>query len=231
MTQGLSCGPRGRAATVLRVADELVVGDVLAKLSEKRQVFHSEADLQFAFAWTAKVLYPGVEVRLETHPEANVRLDLQLSWPSLDRHLAIELKYMTRRWTGEVDGEPFDLKGHGAQDIRGYDVVKDIERVERFVEERPGWGGYVIVLSNDPSYWRPRVHARQTNADAFRLCEGSSLSGQRAWGPRTGVGTSRGREEPIALRGEYTLRWQDFSSVEQPPTEFRSLVVPVTSAL
>ncbi len=213
------------------MADELVVGDVLETLSEQRQVFHSEADLQFAFAWTAKVLYSGVEVRLETHPEPNVRLDLQLNWPATGRYLAIELKYMTRRWEGKVGEEMFALKGHGAQDIRGYDVVKDVERVERFVEDRRGWSGYVVVLSNDPSYWQPCVHARQTNADSFRLSEGTLLSGQRDWGPRTGAGTLRGREKPIALRGKYTLRWQNFSSVEQPPTEFRSLVVPVSPAL
>ncbi len=213
------------------MADGLAVEDVLRAISQQRQVFHSEADLQFAFAWAAKQLRPDVEVRLETHPEPNVRLDLQLSWPAVGRHLAIELKYMTRRWEGEVGEEVFALKGHGAQDIRGYDVVKDVERVERFIEGRPGWGGYVVVLSNDPSYWRPRVHTRQTNADAFRLSEGTLLHGQRAWGPQTGAGTLRGRDKPIALRGEYTLRWQDFSSVQQPPTEFRSLVVPVTPAL
>jgi len=210
------------------VADQFVVEQVLKTLSERRKVFHSEADLQFAFAWTAQQLHPHVEVRLETHPEPKVRLDLQLSWPASGRGLAIELKYMTRRWEGEVGGESFALKGHGAQDIRGYDVVKDVERVERFLGERPGWDGYVIVLSNDPSYWRPRVHTRKTNADAFRLREGMRLSGVRAWGPQTGAGTSRGREKPIALRGDYTLNWKTFSKIEHPPTEFCSLVVAAT---
>jgi hypothetical protein len=84
--------------------------------------------------------FPGIpEDALGNH---NVRLDLQLSWPAVGRHLAIELKYMTRLWAGEVGGEPFALKRHGAQDVRCYDVVKDVERVERFVERKPGWSGY-----------------------------------------------------------------------------------------
>jgi hypothetical protein len=41
---------------------------LLDSLSATRKVFHSEADLQFAFAWTAKRHYPHLEVRLETHP-------------------------------------------------------------------------------------------------------------------------------------------------------------------
>lgn len=212
------------------MADQFVVENVLTSLSERRPVFHSEADMQFAFAWTAKEIHPDVEVRLETHPEPKVRLDLQLSWPASGNHVAIELKYMTRSWEGKVDGQWFALRSHGAQDVRCYDVVKDIERVERFVTGKPGWTGYVVALSNDPHYWRPRMHTRKTNADAFRLCEGSRLSGSRAWGPLAGAGTSRGRREPIKLGGEYTLRWRPYSVLEHPPHTFQSLVVGVTPA-
>ena len=55
---------------------------VLASLARGRRVFHSEADFQFAFAWEAKVIRPDLEVRLETHPEPNVRLDLELVDPA-----------------------------------------------------------------------------------------------------------------------------------------------------
>lgn len=68
---------------------------VLASLAKRRGVFHSEADFQFAFAWEAKSLNPGLEVRLETHPEPGVRLDLELIDPDSPRGLAVELKYMT----------------------------------------------------------------------------------------------------------------------------------------
>lgn len=34
-------------------------------IKEKRKVFHSEADFQFALAWEIKRLYPEVDVRLE----------------------------------------------------------------------------------------------------------------------------------------------------------------------
>lgn len=200
---------------------------VLASLAKVRRVFHSEADFQFAFAWEAKVLRPDLEVRLETHPEPNVRLDLELADPASGTGVAVELKYMTRLWVGTDRGEPFALKNHGASDLRGYDVVKDIERVERFVDARPDWTGYVIALSNDASYWRAPTHGRATNAEAFRLREGVVLSGERKWGPLTG-GTSKGRETSLPLRGTYELHWSDYSRVDASVAgTFRTLVVPI----
>lgn len=203
---------------------------VLASLAKRRAVFHSEADLQFAFAWEAKTLNPGLEVRLETHPEPGVRLDLELIDPDSPRGLAVELKYMTRLWAGVHGGESFALKNHGASDLRAYDVVKDIARVERFVGERSGWAGLVIAMTNEAAYWRASTHGRITNADAFRLFEGNVLAGERRWGPNTG-GTSRGRETPLSLRGTYELRWSDFSRVDSSPAgTFRALVVPIGGA-
>lgn len=78
------------------------------------------------------------------------------------------------------------MKNHGAQDIRAYDVVKDIRRIERFVAGESGWNGIVIAISNDAAYWRPVTHGRATNADAFRIYDGVVLSGIRSWGPNTG---------------------------------------------
>lgn len=203
---------------------------VLASLAERRRVFHSEADLQFAFAWEAKVLQPQLEVRLETHPEPNVRLDLELVEATSGRGVAVELKYITRLWAGSDGRETYALKNHGASDLRCYDVVKDIERVERFVAARPGWTGFVIALTNEAGYWRPPTHGRATNAAAFRLHEGAPLAGERMWGPNTG-GTAKGRERPLILRSHYTAQWTDYSRLDGTPAgTFRALVVPIRSS-
>ena len=207
----------------------LDVVELMASLGTKRRVFHSEADFQFSFAWEARELNPAIEIRLETHPEPNVRLDVQLSNPASGQHVAVELKYMTRLWRGTDSGELFTLKNHGAQDLRAYDVVKDIERVERFTAGREGWSGFVVVLTNESSYWRPPVHGRRTNADAFRINEGVVLQGSRAW-VRTG-GTSRGREAPLGLRGNYPISWSDYSRLDSSKAgSFRQLVVPIGEA-
>jgi hypothetical protein len=165
-------------------------------------------------------------VRLETRPEPGVRLDLLLKSDD-GAQTAIELKYLVRSWQGEVDGERFELRSQGAQDIRAYDVVKDIVRVERFVARRPGTNGAVVCLSNDSLYWRVPTHGRATNANAFRLHDGVALSGSRAWGPLTGKGSSKGREEPLVLTRTHRLRWQDYSQLPGRGGAFKALVVAV----
>jgi hypothetical protein len=145
----------------------------------------------------------------------------------------MELKYLTRAWSGEVEGERYELKNHGAQDVRAYDVVKDVHRVERFIAGRYGVDGAVLVLSNDGSYWRPGGGDRDTNAAAFRLGEGTVLHGRRARGPRTGAGTRKGREDALDLLGRYTMTWVDYSALPggMPGSKFRLLVIEVTTAV
>lgn len=142
--------------------------------------------------------------------------------------LAVELKYLTDSWEGQVGGESFRLLRQAAQDIRAYDSVKDIERVERLVAEGYATAGLVLVLANDPSYWRSPDHGRPTNADAFRLHGGRLLAGSRVWGPLTGAGTSKGRTEEVNLVGQYTLRWQDYSVLNGSRGRFRFLAVIVS---
>jgi hypothetical protein len=147
--------------------------------------------------------------------------------PDLGAATALELKFLKARYETTVDGEPFVLQNHGAHDIRRYDVVKDIARLEHLVAGRPGWNGLMVCLTNDPLHWQvPRV-ARQTVAEAFRLHEGTVLAGERAWGSRAGVGTTRTREQRLALRGTYQLGWRDYSKLPARNGVFRVLGVEV----
>ena len=115
---------------------------------------------------------------------------------------------------------------HAAQDIRAYDCIKDIARVEEYIAGRQGAAGDVVVLTNDPSYWTPRSHGRITNAHEFRIHQGTAILGTRSWGPRTGAGTLRNRESPIELRGTYNCHWRDYSSLPGTRGHFRYLLLP-----
>lgn len=200
---------------------------MLPALAQDRPVFHSEADFQFALAWKVQHSGPQLRIRLEARPRPGLHLDLLVADPADGSTLAVELKYLTDRWESDVHGESFRLLRQAAQDIRAYDCVKDIERVESLVAERRATAGLVLVLTNDPSYWRAPGHGRATNADAFRLHEGGLLTGSRAWGPSTGAGTSTGRSEAVNLTGTFALRWQDYSLLEGSRGRFRYLAIPV----
>ena len=54
-----------------------------------------------------------------------------------------------------------------------------------------------------------------------------TLTGARAWGPRTGPGTSASRTTPIDLAGMYTLAWRDHSELPGTRGRLRYLAVPV----
>jgi hypothetical protein len=105
----------------------------MTALAEHRPVFHSEADFQHALAWQLQKADPAARIRLELRPRRGMCLDVLVSSDGV--RAAIELKYLVRRFQGEVDGEQFDLPDQSAHDIGRYDVIKDVVRTESFVAE------------------------------------------------------------------------------------------------
>ncbi|TQM08962.1 hypothetical protein [Pseudonocardia kunmingensis] len=150
------------------------VGAVMTALAEHRPVFHSEADFQHALAWQLQKADPAARIRLETRPGRGTRLDVLVTSDGI--RTAIELKYLVRRFQGVLDGEQFDLPDQSAHDISHYDVIKDVARTESFVAEGFADIGLVVVLTNDPAYWRAG-RATETIDAQLRLHEGRVLEG------------------------------------------------------
>ena len=53
------------------------------------------------------------------------------------------------------------------------------------------------------------------------------MTGLLDWSQHAGAGTKRGREAAIDLKGEYTMRWADYSRIDRPFGEFRFLYLPL----
>ena len=195
------------------IAGSVDLGDALAALAARRPVFHSEADFQFAVAWEVQTLDPSIHIYLETRPITGVHLDLAFERDGY--YTAIELKYLTRAWSGDVEGQRYTLTNHSAHDLRRYDVVKDIVRVEKFIDEKTHANGAVVVLTNDPAYRRRAAVSSTANDLAFRIDDGAVLDGIRAWRqPPVGVG----EREDLVLRGRFEAQWTEFSNVEPGAT-------------
>ena len=186
----------------------------MKRLSSKRPVFHSEADLQHAIAWAIH----------EAHGTAAIRLEVPFAGRSSHRYLdllvhvsgrssAIELKYKTRKLSVQVQDEEFSLKDQSAQDLGRYDFFRDLERIEALCTSNPSWTGWAVFLTNDSSYWKPPGRAR-VSYEEFSMEEGRVVGGKLEWGPTAGPGTTKGRKDAIVLSGSYRLEWEDYSGFE-----------------
>ena len=73
--------------------ETLDIRSVMDSLSERRPIFHSEADFQHALAWRIHEMAPGCQVRLEFNPfpKDDRRSYLDIWLPDLG--IALELKF------------------------------------------------------------------------------------------------------------------------------------------
>ncbi|HUW48670.1 MAG TPA: hypothetical protein VMW36_08005, partial [Patescibacteria group bacterium] len=198
-------------------------------LSHKRPIFHNEADFQHALAWTIRECYPDSNIRLEMKVhgrDSKIYLDILVIHEG--RRYAIELKYKTRLFEYEIDSEEFYLNNQGAQDIGRYDVLKDLQRLEQMVTAGVADEGVLLFLTNDASYYSNASPDKQTADRDFRLHEGRTVQGTLTWGPSTGQGTMKGREEPLSLQGNYQVHWAPYTYlVGQSGGDFRYLLLTV----
>ena len=201
--------------------------DLMENLSEKRPIFHSEADFQHALAWQFHKVVPDDEIRLEYKPFQDERMYLDIWIRRQAVGVAIELKYFTKDLKLEWDDESFALRDQGAQDLGRYDFLKDVQRLEQVVcGLGPAKIGYVVLVTNAPPYWKSP--ARPTIDAAFRLHEGRKVTGEMAWSEGASQGTMKGREEPIRLNGSYDCIWRDYSRFGEGTNQrFRYLMVEV----
>jgi hypothetical protein len=191
---------------------ELDLAGILAELAQDRPIFWDEQDFQLAVARQVRLRHPEAKVRPEAEPGPLPGSHLDLLIRVGERRAAVELKYLRAAFCGTVAGERYELKNHQARDIRRHDVVKDVTRVETLLSAGYAHDGYVVALTNDPRYWLPGT-GPDTNGEAFRIHEGCLLTGTLAWASRAAAGTTKGRNTPLALAGQYECQWRNYSSV------------------
>ena len=202
---------------------------IINNLSNKRKIFVSEADFKFALAWEIKSEIPEAKVRLEYCPvdiDPSMHIDILVKMG--EDIYPIELKYMTKQCDVTVDDERFILKNQGAQDIKRYDFIKDISRVERLSESMDNFKeGYCIAITNDPSYWNTSSNKNTCDA-AFRINHNSIKEGKLEWAAHTGNGTNKNREESLILKNRYDIYWQEYSKIDNSSSgQFKYLSINV----
>lgn len=190
------------------------LANVIAVLAVQRPVFHSEADFQHGLAWQLHTEAPAAPVRLEYRPLADRRMYLDIWMVTSEETLAIEVKYPTRATVLHVNDEKYELQNQAAHDSHHYDFWKDLARLEEVVQayvSDHAVRGYAVLLTNDSVYWKPPRKPDVADA-AFRIHEGRTVSHETlSWSSRAAPGTTKDREQPVSVRGDYRMTWQDFS--------------------
>lgn len=217
-TPNAGTGERG-----LTLTGSFPIAELINLLSNERPIFHSEADFQHAIAFLIKQKLPESEIRLEyplSRP-ANKSLDILVFISGL--RVAIETKYITRNLKVELNNEEYWLKKQGALDTRRYDILKDIMRMEQVSAQNKNYLAFVLVITNDPALWTGPTNSETVDAN-FSLRQGRLACGSLDWHQKTGIGTKKGRENPIILNGTYEFNWQNYSKLNEKNGVFKYLL-------
>lgn len=187
---------------------------VMEKLKSKREIFVSEADFQLELAWIIKEQYPDALVRLEYCPYFNPSMHIDILVIIDNQWIPIELKYKTKGCNKKIGSETFILKNHGAKDINCYLYLKDLQRIESIKDTAlEFFEGYTIFLTNDLTYIKKPSKPDCVYKD-FSLEDGITKQGTLDWSENTGEGTRKNCEEPIVLKNNYPIKWQEYCKVD-----------------
>ena len=195
-------------------------------MAYNQPIFHSRRDLHASLIVQILRGYPGCEVIPEFNhiPDDRTRLSVWLP----DLGTMIRLRYQTGELQTERRSERYRLLHHGANDRGRYQFLNDVQWLERAIDGvNDARRGFALMLTNDHLYWNEGARPDTVDAD-FRIHEGKKLSGVLAWSDIASAGTKEGMQQPISLKGQYEMRWCDYSNLGlQQNSQFRYLAVEV----
>ena len=214
---------------------------ILKELSVERSIFDSEDDFKFSLSCKIKETFKDAEVRLEKKfpskeeegKDRNNRIDIYIK--TGDISIGIELKYYTAylEFSSEKEGE-ITLANQGAIDFKCYDAWKDVQRLERFTEEKYIERGFSIWLTNIKNLIECERIKENSAYREFRICEGTESSSKMEWKEGASSGTTKGRTRPIELRRQYKIHWEVYNTIEsnyirkgEKNSEFKYSIVEV----
>lgn len=185
-------------------------------MNEGHNIFSSESDFQFSMAWAIKERYPDYDIRLEKVFDKDPNKHFDIVVYTGDGIIPIELKYCTKSLPADFVGDVF-LRDHGAEDLRRYDFIKDVQRIESlrsYLDGDLGTSficGYAVFLTNSSPYWTGKRDYSRCIDEAFRIHEEKKTFGGRTmmWSDAASKGTVKGRERPLHTK-QYDIVWRDY---------------------
>ena len=212
---------------------QLDIPQILRSLARRRPIFHSEADFRLELALYLRETYPHLYPVCEypLHRTSRESYDIMLL-QGREEVMVLELKYLCQALKCNFADEQFKLTGGWPADGGCHATLKDVERLEVFLEEiqkreNRTARAAVIALTNDPVLWEGPI-SENTTYKEFTIKDGrSDVTGTLKWAEKTSQKTKRDYKR-IRLFGNYTMHWQDYSCIKaQKYGRFRFLHIPV----
>lgn len=184
----------------------------IKSLSERRKLFHSEADFQHELAWELKTQNEYLDIRLE-RPLGKTGIKYIDLFAHDKQNIGIELKYKTKRLEFTIMNENFRLASHAATNLARYDFLKDVQRLEELKKEGLIDIGYAVFLSNVSAYWNGNKNESTLSQD-FYISENEEISGTLSWVPGIKVSSvGKDRLSDLNITGNYNSHWENYSEV------------------
>ncbi len=210
----------------------------LHHVSQRRPVFHSEADFQHELA--LDLALAGYRVRLEVPRTlvlngTPVRAELDLLVQKSDGKsgwTVIELKYVKVATDIMHEGEVYNRAGTWGTNLSRFDALSDLRRVEGIVGAGLAAQGHAVFLTNAADAWNVDVGANMNMAMQFSLHAGRVLPAgvPLGWVPANPTVGSVGKKRlapyaPIALARAQTCTWTQYSEFPVIAGEFKYLLL------
>lgn len=199
---------------VKEMISKAVFENILQDFASQWKLFSNERQFQLELAWALKE--KGYTVFLEVLEDSEEKNYIDLIIKVTDtEYIAIELKYTTKqkRMNYNVNGRIVPMYAQGAGDVRRFDYLKDVQRIEKLLQKEDALGltkakivsGYAIIMTND-SY--SKKVGEDTGYREVTLYEGRVFSANETM--RLHI---KGYEDrvPVCLSNEYVCNWENYN--------------------
>lgn len=208
---------------------KLNMTQVIDQLKEKRSVFHSEADFQFALAWQIKKIYQDqVDIHLEVPLSTDKKDRLDILVKMGNKNIPIELKY----FHSELTFNEYRLSKQN-DTWRSQRVLKDLERAENYAYKNNSSGdqeGYALLICNEEKYWTPKKD--NLTYYHFRLEDGRTLKENETleWITDNDFASEKALKygDHLTFRNDYLIEWKEYSKLDNSKKgQFKYLLLEV----
>ena len=207
---------------------ETQIKKIIDNLRKDYKCFVSERHLQVAFAIELSnvirnsIVYPEFVFA----DKDNMHIDLIVCIGK--KRIAFEFKYITCYFEDNVNGIHIKLRNHSAIDVRRYDCLSDISRLEKLKRDNDIDEGYFYLVTNMKGFWSENSNNKDTVDADFRFND-KITKGIKRWSKKASKGTIKHRDKLITINNNYNVKFESYHLFEtgNGHREFKQLLIKI----